>query len=71
MKYTKKDIKNNTIFLVPNNESLKVEISTNNGKPYYFLRYMDIDNYHYLTYCTPFVDDIVKSINRYFTTLRP
>jgi hypothetical protein len=29
MKYTKKDIKNNAIFLVPNNESLKVEIRTN------------------------------------------
>jgi hypothetical protein len=36
-----------------------------------FIRYLDIDNYHYSTYCSPSINDIAREINTNLTTLKP
>jgi hypothetical protein len=68
---TTNEIKNNAIFLLPENDTAKIEISHKYKNEYYFIRYFDIDNYHYSTYCSPSINDIAREINTNLTTLKP
>ena len=68
---TTNEIKNNAIFLLPENDTAKIEISHKYKYKYYFIKYIDADGYHFSTYCSPSINDITNEINNNLTILKP